>query len=316
MSQPSPVSARARVALIVSAVALLILIPVAIFGGPLLKTAAAVGTVSLIKAVAIGFGYYFSQSPWFLGLNFMTFARPLVAGFCVGLILGDVTKGALLGAAINLVYLGFISAGGAIPGDPALAGWVGTTIALAGNLDYGAALALAVPLGLLGTIIWNVRMTVNAAFAHMADKAANAADIGGVIRANVLWPQLWLFTITFFPVTIAVYLGAGWIGGVIAGFPAWVLNGLAVAGGILPAIGIAMNMRFIFRGAAIPYFFLGFLGMIIGKSMGLSITILAAIGTALAFLHVALLGERVTGASREASAKKPLATSTAGDFNE
>ena len=64
----------------------------------------------------------------------------------VGLILGDPAKGTLIGAAINLIYLGFISAGGSIPGDPALAGWVGTTLALASNLDYAQALAIAVPI--------------------------------------------------------------------------------------------------------------------------------------------------------------------------
>src|SRR5690625_7501062 len=113
--------------------------------------------------------YYLSQGPWIVGLSYGTLTRPLVAALLVGLILGDPGQGAVIGAAINLVYLGFISAGGAIPGDPGLAGWVGTTIALAGGLNYGAALAIAVPIGLLGTVIRNTRMTVNAAFAHMAD---------------------------------------------------------------------------------------------------------------------------------------------------
>jgi PTS system mannose-specific IIC component len=110
-------------------------------------------TVSPLQAVLIGLGYYLSQGPWLFGMGFFTLYRPLVAGLVVGLILGDPGKGTLIGAAINLIYLGFISAGGSIPGDPALAGWVGTTLALAGNLEYGAALALAVPIGLLGTVI-------------------------------------------------------------------------------------------------------------------------------------------------------------------
>ena len=52
-------------------------------------------------------------------------------------------KGAQIGAAINILYLGFISAGGSIPADPSVAGWVGTALALAGGLDYAQALALA-----------------------------------------------------------------------------------------------------------------------------------------------------------------------------
>ncbi len=273
-----------------------------------------VATVSLFQAILIGLGYYISQSPWIIGLSFFTFYRPLVAGLCVGIILGDPGKGALVGAAINLVYLGFISAGGAIPGDPGLAGWVGTAVAIVGNLDYGAALALAVPVGLLGTIIWNTRMTVDSVFAHAADRAAEKADVGGVVRANVIYPQILLFLITAVPVTIAVYLGASFVGDIINGFPAWILNGLAVAGGVLPAIGIAMNMKFIFRGSVIPYFFLGYFAMVVlGDS--LSIMTIAVIGVALAFLHVILMGDRVAGAARSMEASKAK-TTTAGASNE
>ena len=116
--------------------------------------------VGLGAAILIGLGYYLANSPWLMGVGYFTLYRPLVAGFFVGIILGNPAQGTLIGAAINIAYLGFISAGGSLPGDPALAGWLGTTLALAANLSYGQALALAVPIGLLGTVIWNVRMTV------------------------------------------------------------------------------------------------------------------------------------------------------------
>lgn len=294
---PFLMSLGGKIALVVSTVILIIGIPTAAqaFAGMPMQEGGNV-TVSFVQAALIGLGYYLSQSPWFLGLSFLTLYRPLVAGLLVGVIMGDPGQGALMGAAINLVYLGFISAGGAIPGDPALAGWVGTTVAIAGNLNYGAALALAVPIGLLGTIIWNTRMTVGAAFIHMADRAADKADVGGVIRANILWPQLFLFAITAVPVTLAVFLGVDFIVMLLSTFPAWLLSGLAIAGGVLPAIGIAMNMRFIFRGTVIPYFFLGYLAVVIlGDSI--SIMLLAVIGAAIAVLHVTLVGvrERTTG---------------------
>lgn len=259
-------------------------------------------TIGLLQAVLIGLGYYLAQSPWFFGVSFFTFYRPLVAGLCVGLILGEPAQGTLIGAAINLIYLGFISAGGSIPGDPALAGWIGTTLALAGDLDYGAALALAVPIGLLGTVIWNARMTVDAAFVHMADRKADVGDIAGVARCNYVWPQIFLFTITFIPVTIAVYLGTTFVTDLINSFPAWVLNGLAIGGGVLPAIGIAMNMRFIFRGSAIPYFFLGYI-LVVATNRTLSITIVGVLGAVLAILHVFFAQDRIGGAANRASRK-------------
>lgn len=290
-------SIRRSVGVALVAAGLLAMLPAAVLaqdGGPKI-------TVSLVQAALIGFGYYMAQGPWLFGMGFFTLYRPLVAGFFVGLILGDPAKGTLIGAAINLIYLGFISAGGAIPGDPALAGWVGTTLALAGNLDYGAALALAVPIGLLGTVIWNARMTGNVVFVHYADRKAEEANIGEVARANWLYPQIYLFVITFVPVFLAAYLGTGFVTDILNALPIWVLNGLAVAGGVLPAIGIAMNMRFIFRGAVIPYFFLGYL-MMVASSRSLSIVIIGAIGLVLAYLHVYFAGQRERGAVMAAAA--------------
>ena len=260
-------------------------------------------TVSILQAVLIGLGYYLAQGPWLFGLGFFTLYRPLVAGFFVGLILGDPAKGTLVGAAINLAYLGFISAGGSLPGDPALAGWVGTTLALAGGLGYGQALALAVPIGLLGTVIWNFRMTGDVVFLHYADRRAEEANIGEVARANWLYPQVWLFAITFIPVFLAADLGTQYVVDIINGLPIWVLNGLAIAGGVLPAIGIAMNMRFIFRGAVIPYFFLGYTLFVASKG-SISIVIIAVVGLVLAYLHVYFVGTRPTGAAATATTAK------------
>lgn len=311
MRQRSRLTPAARVWTTLGLGALTILIPVSAMAVGRTETAGDSVTITLVQSVLIGLAYYLSQSPWILGLSFWTLYRPIVAGLLVGIILGDPAQGALIGAAINLVYLGFISAGGAIPGDPALAGYVGTTIAIAGGLDYGAALALAVPIGLLGTVIWNARMTVNAGFVHMADKAADEADIAGVIRASILWPQLWLFLITAVPVSIAVYLGTGFIADLINSFPVWVLNGLAIAGGVLPAIGIAMNMKFIFRGSAMPYFFIGYLAMVVlGSSM--SIMLLAGVGLCAAILHVALLGDRIQGAASRVAARKSAVPANEG----
>lgn len=262
-------------------------------------------SINLFQAALVGILYYLASSPWLFGASFYTIYRPLAAGVLVGFVFGDPGQGALMGAAINLVYLGFISAGGQIPGDPALAGYVGTAIALGGGFDYGVALTLAAPIGLLGTIIWNARMTVDSVFIHMADRAADKGDIRGVVLANVLWPQLWLFLITAVPVTIALWLGGGFIIDLINGFPTWVLNAMAIAGGILPAVGIALNMRFIFRGSAIPYFFIGYF-IYVTSGGAVPLTVIAVVGAALAVLHVNLLGDRVS--SIDKPAKEPKAS--------
>jgi mannose/fructose/N-acetylgalactosamine-specific phosphotransferase system component IIC len=266
-----------------------------VFAGPVFAQTTPTVTAGLFQAALVGLGYYLSNSPWLLGIGgFFGLYRPLVAGFLVGVIFGDPVKGAEIGAAINILYLGFISAGGSIPADPSVAGWVGTALAMAGGLDAQAAIALGVAVGLLGTIIFFTRMSVDAVFAHWADARAEAGDASGVARMNWLPPQIFLFLISFIPATIAVYAGAPVVQGAIESLQAnapWVLRGFEIAGGLLPAIGIAMNMRFIFRGTVWPYFFIGYV-MAAASAGGLNIVTIGVIGVALAFLHVYLLGDR------------------------
>ncbi len=281
-----------------------------VLASPVLAQETPTVTADLFRASLVGLGYYLSNSPWILGIGgFFGLYRPLVAGFFVGLIFGDVVTGTQIGAAINLLYIGFISAGGSIPADPSVAGWVGTALAMAGGLDAATAITLGIAVGLLGTIIFFTRMSVDATFAHVADGAAERGDIGGVARANWLWPQIFLFVISFFPATIAVYLGAPVVQAGINTLQQeapWVLRGFQIAGGLLPAIGIALNMRFIFRGHGIPFYFIGYVfAMLIGgrffpgvtaPAIGTIVVTTAIVGAAAAWVYVSLRTERPAGA--------------------
>jgi PTS system mannose-specific IID component len=242
-------------------------------------------TVNIWQAALIAFGYYLANSPWLFGLAFFTLYRPLVAGFFVGLILGDPAQGTLIGAAINIPYLGFISAGGNLPADAAFAGWVGTTVALVSGIDPTKAIPIAFALGLLGTIIFYGRMVLDSVFAHWADARAEKADIAGVALMNWLPGQAFLFVASVVPVFILALNGPSAVQSALNSMPQWVVNGLAISGGMLAAIGIALNMRFIFRGAAIPYFFIGFI-LMTATHGSLSLVVIAAVGLCLAYLHL------------------------------
>jgi mannose/fructose/N-acetylgalactosamine-specific phosphotransferase system component IIC len=263
---------------------------VLLFAGPVLAQEGDEPKAGLFQAALVGLGYYLSNSPWIAGNGgFFGLYRPLVAGFIVGIIFGQPVEGAQIGAAINLLYIGFISAGGSIPADPSVAGWVGTALALAGGLAPEAAISLGVAVGLLGTIVFFTRMSVDAVFAHWADARAEAGDIGGVARMNWLPPQIFLFIISFVPATLAVYLGAGVVADGITWLNTnapWILRGFEIAGGLLPAIGIAKNMRFIFRGSVWPYYFLGYIAAN-ATAGGLNVVAIAILGLALAVIHVA-----------------------------
>ncbi len=127
--------------------------------------------MSLLQAVLCGLIYYLGNSPFPFGdAGYYIVYRPIFAGFLVGLVLGDPVMGTVLGATINLMYIGQISAGGAIPSDMCLAGVLGTALGITGGLSTEAALAVAVPLGLLGTLLFYGRMTLDCIWLHLAEK--------------------------------------------------------------------------------------------------------------------------------------------------
>jgi PTS system mannose-specific IID component len=244
--------------------------------------------MNLVMAFIIGVFYYFSMSPWFANLGFTVLYRPLVAGTLVGIVMGRPGEGVAIGANINVLYLGWISAGGSLPGDPGLAGYLGTALALGSGLGVDAALAVAAPLGLLGGLTWSLRMSMCSIIPHWADRFAEEGDIEKVARSNYIYSQPFLFLIYAVPVMIAAFLGSnavaaalGWIGGNAI----WVMNGLFAASGMLSALGIALNLKFLFQGNIWPYFFVGFTvtSMMSGE---LNLLMLAIIGACVAYAHV------------------------------
>jgi len=241
--------------------------------------------ITVFQAALIALFYYLAQSPWLMGMGYWTLYRPLIGGTVVGIILGNPAQGAIIGATINLLYLGFISAGGSLPGDPALAGYVGTALAIGSGIDVNAALALAVPIGLLGSLIWFGRMTLDAIFVHWADRYAEEGNTSGVAFANIVPPQILLFVICFVPAFIATLYGPSAVKGAIDFLGAKVFHILMVVGGMLPALGIAMNFRAIGRGQTLPFFFLGFLLFVYLK---ISVIGIAAFAVVFAFVYMQL----------------------------
>ena len=154
--------------------------------------------MSILQAVLLGIIYYLGNSSIIAGpVGYYSVYRPLISGCLTGMILGDPAQGTMIGATINLMYVGFISAGGALPGDMCLAGILGAALGITGGLDTEAALAIAVPIGLIGTLLWFGRLTLDSVFAHMADHLAEKGEAGKVWIPSVLLPQLMLFVLTF-----------------------------------------------------------------------------------------------------------------------
>lgn len=251
--------------------------------------------ITLFQAVLLGIVYWLAVGNLpFVGL--WSLQRPLVCGLITGLILGDPVQGAVVGGTINLVYLGFMSAGGSMPADMGLAGILGTAYAIAGGLDAQTALALAVPIGILGTIVWYLRMTFDSVFVHMVDRFIDKEQYNKIWLGNVLFPQMFAFAICVIPCTLAAYFGANYIQGILSLLSGRVLTVFQVIGGLMPALGIGITLMYIFKGEARVFLFIGF---ILAVYSGLGLLTLGVIALLTAIVYVQVTERQMTPAVEE-----------------
>ena len=181
-----------------------------------------------------------------------------------------------------------------MPADMALAGVLGVAYAVTGNLDAETALAIAVPIGILGTIVWYLRMTIDSVFVHMGDKWVAEGKFNNLYLANVILPQIFSAVICVIPCTLAAYFGAGYIQSFIdmcAGKPLQIFQ---VIGGLMPALGIAITLQYIFKGEARIFLFLGFM---IATVSGLTLIEQGILGLLAAIIYIQVTGNQAPAAA-------------------
>ena len=236
----------------------------------------------LMQALLIGLLYWFTQVKWFYTFQNI-FRQPLTVSWFIGMLMGNVPQAIIIGANLQLVYMGMIAPGANIPADEALAACIAIPIALSTGMTPEMAVAFAVPFGILGVFLDQIRRTVNATWVHMADRYAEDCNIKGIYRAAWLWPALYQIPLRVIPVGLATYYGADAVTAFINSLPKWLLHGFEVTGGMLPALGFAITMMVIGKKNLLPYFIAGFFLMQYAK---VPIMAAAIFGTVLAFLHV------------------------------
>jgi mannose/fructose/N-acetylgalactosamine-specific phosphotransferase system component IIC len=241
--------------------------------------------INVFQALLIGILYYITvaNSPWFTGLASVSIRQPLVAGTIVGIILGRPMEGLIIGATINVAFIGFISPGGAVSSEPGIAGIVGTALAIASSSDPGVAVSLAIPFGLLGTLLWNIRMTGNSFWVRKMDKLADKGDLKGILTVQLVHSQIFTFLITGIPVALIVFVGGAATNSILETLTGVPLACLKAIGGLLPAVGIGITLKMLSNRKGILLFFvLGFYLTVYGN---LSMMVLAVFGSIIAWIY-------------------------------
>lgn len=248
--------------------------------------------INVIQAILIGFLYFLCQSgtPWLTAFIANYIRQPLVNGAIVGLILGDPVQGLIIGSAINLPFIGVIMVGSTMPTDSALAGIVGTSLAMASGASPAVAVSIAVPIGLLGNILWTTHCTKNSIFVHMMDKAAEVGDVKKMNFLNVWPPQITTCLLMTIPVALVVYFGADVAVNVVNSLSGTPLHILEVIGGVLPAVGIALTLRMLMTKKTVLLFFL--LGFLMVTYQGFPMIVVALFGIIIAYLYTELKSKK------------------------
>lgn len=211
----------------------------------------------MTQAILVGLIAMFVTFEWLAGSSLIT--RPIVTGVLVGLVMGDLKTGIIMGATLEMAFIGAVTLGAAVPPDVITGGILGTAFAISTGQGAEVALTLAFPIATLFLLVDNVMtLFVMPFFLHKADKYVEEGDLNGVTRMHLLGG----FIVKSLPrgifVAVALYLGSPFMKAILERIPDFVQNGLVVAAGFIPALGIALLAQMILNKKVAIFFFLGF----------------------------------------------------------
>ena len=219
---------------------------------------------------------------------------PLMTGMMVGLIMGQMHRAVIITAAIQLVYMGFVAPGGALPAEPCIAAAIAVPVAIMGNMSPQAAIAIAVPVGLLGSYLYQFRFFLNTFALKPMDRYAKEANAHGLRISIMAIPTVISFCLFIPLIFIALYFGAPVIAHVVANIQhGTIIHVLTSVGGGLAALGIAVIMQVIGKQKLLPFFFLAYSMSVAFAKLNINMTIYAAFGIIFAFLYVMFTQKQV-----------------------
>lgn len=234
----------------------------------------------IITSILLSLVTLIANLDYFIGSSML--ARPIVAGTLVGLVMGDLQTGIMTGAAIELAFIGSFSIGAAIPPDMVSGTILGTAFAISMHAGAEVALPLALPIATLVLIVKNlVHVVVMPVFATAADRSAEKGNYKTIMGISIIAGVVYIFLSQMLPVGLGYYFGADVIQSLLNVIPKFVMDGLSIATGILPAFGLALLLKPLLDKKSIIFFLFGFALVVYVK---LPLTAVAFFGLFLALI--------------------------------
>lgn len=208
-----------------------------------------------VQALILGLIAAFGTFDYQMGTLYIF--RPITLGPLVGLLFNNLHTGLVVGANLELFFMGAVSIGGYLPPDVIVGGVLGTAFAISTKQGAEVALALAMPIALLSLAIGNLIDIIGIFSLRYADRGADKSNINQIKWTHRFMGFLTVFR-RFILVFLAYRLGVDAMQGVLDSVPQFIITGLGAAAGLLPALGFAMLMKMVIKKELIPFFFVGF----------------------------------------------------------
>ncbi|WP_367342138.1 PTS mannose/fructose/sorbose/N-acetylgalactosamine transporter subunit IIC [Limosilactobacillus sp.] len=206
--------------------------------------------------------------------------QPVTAGFITGLVLGDIPTGLYIGGTLQLMSLGISNFGGASIPDYQTASIVATFITITTGQKAATGIAIGIPVALLMVEFDVLRNTIGIWMVDHSEAEAKKGNYKTISRMQMFGVFLTCLT-TGLPVALSVIFGPTLVKGILSVTPKWLTGGLTVAGGLLPAVGIALLLRYL---PAKEYFSYLILGFVMAVYLKVSLLGVALVGFAIALI--------------------------------
>lgn len=197
-------------------------------------------------------------------LDEFQFHQPLVACTLIGLVTGHATEGILLGGYLQMMALGWANVGAAVAPDVALASIAsgilmaqGLSSTLNPDLVISASIGIAIPLSVIGLFLTKICRTKAIGLVQKMDKKADQGDFKSIEHLQILGICMQGLRVMIVALVLLL-IPQSWIVQAYQAIPLFVLEGLHVASGMIPALGFAIVINVLASKETWAFFAIGF----------------------------------------------------------
>ena len=233
--------------------------------------------IQFILILLYCFIYFYDY--WNIDIMFYA-STPICNGFFVGLIMGNPLVGLSIGATLQLMQLGGVGYGGASAPEYDIGTIIATIVCAVSGQSADFGLAIGLPVSLLMIQLDVVVKTISTFLVHKSQGCLKAGKERNMYSWLLSGLGVWSLK-PMLPVILLYIIGADKVAALVDKVPMFITGALSVAGNLLPALGIAVLMKYM---NVKEYFVYLLLGYVLMSYFGLSMIGTALVGFIVAYI--------------------------------